>query len=51
MGELIRPGDALTGFFVQEGRCFRMVASGQIQANRTGRASRSSSSLGNRHAT
>jgi hypothetical protein len=32
MGELIRPGDALTGFFVQEGRCFRMVASGQIQA-------------------
>jgi len=32
MSRLIRPGDALTGFFVQEGRCFRMIASPQIQA-------------------
>jgi hypothetical protein len=32
MAQLIRPGDTLTGFFVAEGRCFRMVASRQIQA-------------------
>ena len=32
MSQLIRPGDALMGFFVQEGRCFRMIASPQIQA-------------------
>jgi hypothetical protein len=32
MSQLIRPGDALTGFFVQEGRCFQMIASPQIQA-------------------
>jgi hypothetical protein len=34
MSQLIQPGDALTGFFVQEGRCFRMIASPQIQATR-----------------
>ncbi len=32
MSQLIRPGDTLNGFFVQERRCFRMIASLQIQA-------------------
>jgi hypothetical protein len=32
MSQLIRPGDTLTGFFIQEGRCFRIIASSQIQA-------------------
>ena len=32
MSELIRPGDTLAGFFVQQSRCFRMIASPQIQA-------------------
>ena len=32
MSQLIRPGDTFNGFFVQEGRCFRMIASRQIQA-------------------
>ena len=32
MGELIRPGDALTSFFVSPGRFFRMVYSKQLQA-------------------
>jgi hypothetical protein len=32
MAQLIRPRDTLNGFFVQEGRCFRLIASRQIQA-------------------
>jgi hypothetical protein len=32
MSEMPRPGDTITGFFVQQGRCFRMVYSDQLQA-------------------
>jgi hypothetical protein len=32
MSTLIQPGQVLNGFFVQQGRCFRMIASPQIQA-------------------
>jgi hypothetical protein len=32
MSQMPRPGDTITGFFVQEDRCFRMVYSEQLQA-------------------
>ena len=46
-------GKKAHGIFVQErGPCFRMVASGQIQATQpNGEGLQSSSSLGNRQAT
>ena len=31
MSELIRQGDQLRGFYIEQGRCFAMVASKQIQ--------------------
>jgi hypothetical protein len=40
MNGLIRPGDTLTGFFIQEDRCFRMIASPQIQATHCARPAR-----------
>jgi hypothetical protein len=40
MSQLIRPGDTITGFFIQEGRCFRMIASPQIQATHCGEPAR-----------